>query len=135
MARVAGMDLSLDAIEHDILRKGWRDPRVHYSVNCASASCPNLPLRAWRGAGLSDALDAAAHAYVNHPRGAHFDGDDLTVSSIYKWYAADFGDSDSGIIAHLARYAAEPLRHRLAQTRRISHDQYDWSLNAAAATA
>lgn len=135
VARVAGVDLSLDAIEQDILRKGWRDPRVHYAVNCASTSCPNLPLRAWRGAGLSEALDAAARAYVNHPRGARFDGEALTVSSIYKWYKADFGGSDGGVIAHLARYAAEPLRQRLAATRRISHDRYDWSLNATPATA
>ena len=135
VARVAGVDLSLDAIEQDILRKGWRDPRVHYSVNCASISCPNLPLRAWRGAGLSEALDAAARAYVNHPRGSRFDGDALTVASIYKWYKADFGGSDSGIIAHLTRYAAEPLRQRLVRTRRISHDRYDWSLNTAPATA
>ncbi|MDP9102781.1 MAG: DUF547 domain-containing protein, partial [Pseudomonadota bacterium] len=126
VARVAGRDLSLDAIEHDILRKGWRDPRIHYAVNCASTSCPNLPLSAWRGAGLSDALDAAARAYVNHPRGVRFDGDALTVSSIYKWYEADFGGSDTGVIAHLARYAAEPLRQQLLAARRIAHDRYDW---------
>ena len=135
VARVAGVDLSLNAIEQDILRKGWRDPRVHYAVNCASGSCPNLPLRAWRGAGLSEALDAAARAYVNHPRGVRFDGEALTVSSIYKWYKADFGGSDAGVIAHLARYAADPLRERLASTRRISHDHYDWSLNATPAKA
>ena len=135
VARVAGADLSLDTIEQDILRKGWRDPRVHYAVNCASGSCPNLPLRAWRGAGLSAALDAAANAYVNHPRGVRFDGDALTVSSIYKWYEADFGGSDAGVIAHLTRYAADPLRERLAATRRISHDRYDWSLNATPAKA
>jgi hypothetical protein len=135
VARVAGVDLSLDAIEQDILRKGWRDPRVHYAVNCASISCPNLPLRAWRSAGLSEALDAAARAYVNHPRGVRFDGDALTVSSIYKWYEADFGGSDPGVIGHLTRYAADPLRERLAATRRISHDRYDWSLNVAPATA
>jgi hypothetical protein len=135
VARLAGVDLSLDAIEQDILRKGWRDPRVHYAVNCASVSCPNLPLKAWRGSGLSKALDAAARAYVNHPRGVRFDGDTLTVSSIYRWYEADFGGSEAGVIAHLTRYAAEPLRQRLAAARRISRDRYDWSLNAAPATA
>ena len=129
LVRVSGVDLSLDAIEQDILRKGWRDPRVHYSVNCASISCPNLPLRAWRGAGLSPALDAAARAYINHPRGARFEGDALVVSSIYRWYAADFGGSDAAVIAHLARYAAEPLRKRLEATARIARSNYDWSLN------
>ena len=131
--RVRGIDLSLDAIEQDILRKGWRDPRVHYAVNCASISCPNLPLRAWRGAGLSVALDAAARAYVNHPRGERFEGTALVVSSIYSWYAADFGGSDAAIIRHLAAFASEPLRKRLEATARIARDTYDWSLNATPA--
>ena len=133
VVRVAGVDLSLNAIEQDILRKGWRDPRVHYAVNCASISCPNLPLRAWRGAGLSPDLDAAARAYINHPRGVRFEGEALVVSSIYKWYATDFGGSDAAVIRHLARFAAEPLGKRLETTGRISRDSYDWSLNAQAA--
>ena len=130
VARVGGVDLSLDDIEHQILRKGWSDPRVHYAVNCASFSCPNLPLRAWRGAGLGPALDAAARAYVNHPRGVTFDGSALTVSSIYKWYAADFGGSDARVIAHLGQYAAAPLAARLGQTDRIAGDAYNWAINA-----
>lgn len=127
---IGGERLSLDAIEHDILRKAWRDPRVHYAVNCASFSCPNLPRRAWRGAGLTGALDEAARAYVNHPRAVHFLADSLVVSSIYKWYAADFGSSDAAVIEHLARFAKPPLAARLKASRRISRDAYDWSLNA-----
>ena len=130
LVTVGGVRLSLDDIEHGILRKGWSDPRIHYAVNCASIGCPNLPLRAWRGATLGGSLDAAARAYVRHPRGARFDGDVLVVSSIYKWYAADFGGSDACVIAHLARYAAPPLKARLEASTRIGRDAYDWSLNA-----
>lgn len=130
VARVGRVDLSLDDIEHEILRKGWSDPRVHYAVNCASFSCPNLPLRAWRGAGLGLALDAAARAYVNHARGVVFNGSSLTVSSIYKWYAADFGGTDARVIAHLSQYAAAPLAARLRQTDRIDGDDYNWAINA-----
>lgn len=130
VARVGGVDLSLDDIEHEILRKGWSDQRVHYAVNCASFSCPNLPLRAWRGAGLGPTLDAAARAYVNHSRGVEFNGAALTVSSIYKWYAADFGGSDVRVIAHLSQYAAAPLAVRLGQTSRIAGDDYNWAINA-----
>lgn len=130
LVTIGGVELSLDDIEHNILRKGWVEPRVHYAVNCASIGCPNLPLRAFRGATLVPALDAAARAYVNTPRAVRFDGDTLVVSSIYKWYAADFGGSDARIIAHLARYADEPLRSRLQAATRIGRDTYDWSLNA-----
>lgn len=130
VARVRGVDLSLDDIEHGILRKGWSDPRVHYAVNCASFSCPNLPRQAWRGAGLGPSLDAAARAYVNHPRGVTFRGAALTVSSIYKWYSSDFGGSDPRVIGHLAGYAAPPLKARLLQVDRITSDTYNWSINA-----
>lgn len=133
-ATVAGVDLSLDDIEHNILRKGWTEPRVHYAVNCASYSCPNLPLRAFRGATLGPALDAAARAYVNHARAVRFDGNALVVSSIYEWYADDFGGSDARVIAHLARYAAAPLRARLQAATRIDRSIYDWSLNATPAS-
>jgi len=130
VARVRGVDLSLDDIEHGILRKGWSDPRVHYAVNCASFGCPNLPRKAWRGAGLAPALDAAARAYVNHPRGVAFKGAALSVSSIYRWYASDFGGSDRRVIDHLAGHAAAPLKARLLQVDRIAGDTYNWSVNA-----
>jgi Protein of unknown function, DUF547 len=128
--RVQGVSLSLDDIEHGILRKGWRDPRVHYAVNCASVSCPNLPLRAWRGHGLDTALDAAARDYVNHPRAVRFEAEALVVSSIYRWYAPVFGGGDAAVIRHLARYARPELAERLRFARRISRTAYDWSLNA-----
>jgi hypothetical protein len=130
ITRVAGADLSLNNIEHDILRKGWREPRVHYAVNCASFSCPNLPLRALRGAGLDETLDAAARSYVNHPRGVRFEGERLIVSSIYRWYGGDFGGSDARVIAHLAQYATPTLRARLQAVDRIARGAYDWSINA-----
>jgi len=130
LVSVGGVDLSLDDFEHNILRKGWTEPRVHYAVNCASIGCPNLPLRAFRGSTLGPQLDAAARAYVNTPRAVRFDGEALVVSSIYKWYAADFGGSDVRVIAHLARYADAPLKARLQAATRIGRDAYDWSINA-----
>jgi len=126
---VAGVALSLDDIENGILRAGWRDPRVHYAINCASFGCPNLPRTAWRGAGLTERLDAAARAYINHPRGVRFEGDKLIVSSIYRWFDGDFGGDDKRIISHLSAYAAPALKDRLAKVDRIGGHGYDWSLN------
>lgn len=127
---VEGRRLSLDDIEHEIMRPDFRDPRVHYSVNCASFGCPNIPPRAWRAASLAADLDAAARAFVNHPRGAMILPDGrLRVSSIYKWFREDFGGDDAGVIAHLRRYAAPPLGAALAPITRVSDDAYDWALN------
>lgn len=129
--RVGGAELSLDDVEHGILRPVFADPRIHYAVNCASIGCPDLGAKAWRGGTLDGDLDAAARIYVNHPRGARIDGGELVVSSIYNWFEADFGGSDAGVIAHLARYAEAPLAAGLAGVSGIGDDAYDWSINAA----
>jgi hypothetical protein len=128
---VEGESLSLDDIEHRILRPVWRDPRLHYTVNCASLGCPNLAREAYTRANLEALLEAGARAYVNHPRGARLDGGRLTVSSIYVWFQEDFGGSDAGVVAHLRRYAAMPLAAPLADAARIAGHDYDWALNDA----
>ena len=128
-ATVEGRELSLDEIEHAILRPTFKDPRVHYSVNCASFGCPNLRAVAWKAETLEADLDAAARAYVNHPRGAKVDGGALNVSSIYKWFKTDFGGNDAGVIAHLKTYAAAELAQKLDGVKAIDSDDYSWSLN------
>ncbi|MEZ5670417.1 MAG: DUF547 domain-containing protein [Alphaproteobacteria bacterium] len=132
LVAVEGVPLTLDDIEHRILRPLWADPRTHYVVNCAALGCPDLPAAALTAATMEAALDAAARAYVNHPRGAAVTADgELVVSSIFDWYAADFGGSDAAVIAHLARYAAPALASRLAGIDAIADDAYDWWLNRA----
>jgi Protein of unknown function, DUF547 len=125
---VEGRRLSLDDIEHTIMRPTFRDPRVHYAVNCASIGCPNLMPRAFRAATLEADLDAAARAYINHPRSVSVTERGLRLSSIYDWYAMDFG-THAQLRAHLARYAAPDLAARIRATERIAGYGYDWSLN------
>jgi hypothetical protein len=134
LVTVEGRRLSLDDIEHEIMRPTFRDPRVHYAVNCASIGCPNLWPRAWRAATLERELDGAAAAFVNHARGVTvLPGGRLRVSSIYKWFQEDFGGSDAGVVAHLRRHAAPALAARLADGATIAEDSYDWALNDAPA--
>jgi hypothetical protein len=134
LVTVEGRALSLDDIEHTIMRPTFRDPRVHYAVNCAALGCPNLRPRPWAAATLEADLDAAASAFVNHPRGVAVLADGrLKVSSIYRWFSEDFGANDEGVVAHLRRHAAPALAARLAPGTRIAEDSYDWSLNDAGA--
>jgi hypothetical protein len=128
---VEGQALSLNDIEHRILRPIWRDPRVHYAVNCASVGCPDLRPRAWRGVTLEADLDAAARAYVNHPRGVSAGPDGLTLSSIYNWFSEDFG-GEAGVLAHLRRHAEPALARVLDGAPGIRGYGYDWSLNTMA---
>ena len=129
LLEIEGERVSLDDIEHRILRPIWRDPRIHYGVNCASIGCPDLPPMAFTAENADAQLQAGAAAFVNHPRGARFDGARLIVSSIYDWFVEDFGGNDAGVIAHLATHAQPELAARLAGLQRIDDDSYDWSLN------
>lgn len=131
LVAVEGRKLSLDNIEHDILRKVWKDPRVHYAVNCASISCPNLMAKAFTGAALDKMLNQGAHDYVNHPRGAKVKDGRLRLSQIYSWYRKDFGVSDADLLRHLSTYAEPALKKQLAGIETITGYDYDWSLNEA----
>lgn len=131
LVKVEGKALSLDNVEHDILRKVWNDPRVHYAANCASISCPNLMAKAFTGANLDEMLTQGAKDYVNHPRGARVSGGKVTLSRIYSWYRSDFGTSDAEVLRHIAKYASATLKKQLADIDAIAGYDYDWSLNEA----
>lgn len=129
IARVAGENLTLNDIEHKILRPLWQDSRIHYAVNCASYGCPNLAATAYTASNTDSLLDQGASDYVNHRRGVRFEGGKLTVSSIYHWYSEDFGGSDRKLIIHLKRYAKPELRQELDRYHGSIDHEYDWSLN------
>jgi len=131
LIQIEGEALSLNDIEHRILRPIWRDPRVHYAVNCAAIGCPNLARQAFTGANVEAMLTQAAGDYINHPRGAEVRDGRLYASSLYQWYRVDFGDSDAGVIQHLKRFANAELARRLETVSYIYDDDYDWALNAA----
>ena len=114
IAKVAGRVLSLNDIEHGVLRPIWRDPRIHYALNCASIGCPNLAGRAYTREDLERLLlEEGARDYVNHPRGAAWQDGELRASSIYDWYQEDFGGTEAGVLGHLLRYARPELAERL----------------------
>jgi hypothetical protein len=128
---VEGKSLSLDDVEHNILRKQWKDPRIHYAVNCASMGCPNLATRPFTPGNLEAMLDEGARSFVNHPRGVSVKNSRLTLSRIFQWYREDFGRTDADIIRHVSTYATPALRKQLDTIRDIDAYDYDWTLNEA----
>ena len=130
-ATVADQELTLNNIEHDILRSIWRDNRIHYAVNCASYGCPNLFPQAFTATNTEQLFEQGAKEYINHPRGASFTDDgDLQVSSIYDWFQEDFDDSEEGVLRHLMKYADGDLAERLRGFDGDMTFEYDWKLNA-----
>jgi hypothetical protein len=123
--------LSLDDIEHRILRPIWKDNRVHYAVNCASLGCPNLQPVAFTGENIEALLEKAAAEFINHGRGVAIKKGRLEVSSIYVWFQEDFGRDAEELMEHWQTYAAPVLAEALEKySGGLSHD-YDWRLNGA----
>ncbi len=129
IARIDGRLLTLDEIEHDILRAQFGDPRVHFAVNCASKGCPPLWREPFSGQTLDRQLDQATRAFINDPARYRLDGNTLYVSRIFKWFAEDFNDDP---IEFFQQYAENGLRKELerrAKDLRVKYLDYDWSLN------
>jgi hypothetical protein len=126
---VAGQALTLNDIEHRIVRPLFKDRRAHYALNCASLGCPDLGTQAYTSANLEGLLAANEIAYINHRRGVHFDARGrLVVSQIYQWYQADFPGQPRDFLHYLSERHAVLGDELRSYRGRIDFD-YDWSLN------
>ena len=129
LIEVEGKALSLDNVEHDILRPTLGDARIHYVVNCASISCPSIPTVALTGGNLGRTLNSGAQQYVNSDRGVKVEHNRITASKIYDWYAGDFGGRRA-LKEHWLRFADDEKAAAIRSTNTIRFD-YDWGLNDA----
>lgn len=127
---IEGEQLSLNDIEHRILRPIWQDNRVHYAVNCASLGCPNLQTQPFTAKNMEDLLEKSAGEYINHPRGMKIEGDKAILSSIYDWFQVDFAGNEEGVRQHLLKYADSERAAYLNSRQWDFSYAYDWSLNA-----
>jgi len=129
---IAGEALTLNDIEHRILRPIWRDRRIHFAVNCASMSCPNLSTNAYTRENVEQQLSQNELAYITDPRGVTFTKNgQLEVSRIFDWYLNDFAPTPEALVEYLASHAEPPLRQRIEGYDGKLKYEYDWSLNAA----
>ncbi len=123
--------LSLDDIEHRILRPIWKDSRIHYALSWATLGGPNLQPLAFSAENSEGLLEKAAREFINHPRGVSIQKGRLQVSSLYVWFQEDFGASADGLMDHWQEFADPPLAEALGKySGGLAHD-YDWRLNAA----
>ncbi len=129
LASVNGHELSLNDIEHRIIRPLYGDHRIHFAVNCASIGCPDLAADAYTSENLDTQLTQAAEQYLQHDRGLNIDGDTLHLSTIFKWYAEDFGDDLATQLTTLAQYALPEAGTWLQSFNGEPVYDYDWSLN------
>ncbi len=121
--------VSLDYIEHEILRPQFKDPRVHFAINCASKGCPPLLNQPYEGDTLEVQLNAMTRTFVNDKRFNFLKEDTLFVSKIFKWFEEDFNDKP---LLFIRQYADKGFRARLDElgpTIKFTFLDYDWTLN------
>ncbi len=130
--RLRDRTLSLNDIEHEILRREFVEPRIHFAIVCASQSCPRLRSEAYRAADLDPQLDDQARLFVRDPSKNRFDpaARVLHLSSIFTWFHEDFERAAGTLVDYVARYADEPVAAGVRQPGvRVEFLDYDWSLN------
>lgn len=118
---LGGKKYSLNQIENEIIRPQFKEPRIHFALNCAAKSCPPLYNRAYTAENLEDALESRAKQFINHTGYNSFSAGKAVVSKIFDWYGADFGD----LKKYLNRYADTPIK----ASAMVSFKEYDWDLN------
>jgi hypothetical protein len=129
VVRLKGETVSLDYIEHDILRPRFKDARVHFAINCAAKSCPPLRSEPYLADILDQQLDHATRSFLNNPKSYRLDGKDFFVSRIFKWFSEDFNEDALGFYL---QYAAGDFKKKLgSQSEKVNvkYLDYDWSLN------
>jgi len=132
--RIGGGKLSLNNIEHDIIRKQFDDPRIHFALVCAAKSCPPLRAEAYTGARLDEQLNEQARIFFGQESKNRFDVENKTayLSKIMDWYDDDFADNDEGLLLYVAQFLPERVAEAIKADPHawdIEHTHYDWSLN------
>lgn len=118
---LGGKKYSLNQIENEILRPQFKDPRIHFALNCAARSCPPLYNKAFTAKNLERALEQRTRQFINDTKFNTLTAEKALASKIFEWYAADFGDLKS----FLNQYATVKLNDKATITFR----EYDWDLN------
>jgi hypothetical protein len=122
--KIEGATYDLNNIEHSILRKKFDEPRIHFAINCASVSCPDLRNEAFTADQLENQLTEQAKLFLNNPVKNKITADKIELSSIFSWFKKDFTKHDS-LIDFLNHYAPVKINQNAA----IDYLDYDWKLN------
>jgi hypothetical protein len=117
--------IDLNYIEHSILRKEFKDPRIHAAINCASFSCPLLRNEAYYASRLDEQLNDAMRKFVNDPQRNQLDKSNIKISKIFSWFAGDFKLNGSSVVDYLNKYA----KKRVQPNAKIDFLEYQWELN------
>ncbi|MBL4710741.1 MAG: DUF547 domain-containing protein [Flavobacteriales bacterium] len=123
--KLGGKEYSLNNIEHGILRKRYKDARIHFAVNCASVSCPKLANSAFTAADLEKQLEKMSKEFIDNSSKNTVQTNELKISSLFDWYKDDFITSGGSVISFINRYS----NIKASQGSNVSFKEYNWNLN------
>jgi hypothetical protein len=121
--KIGNVDFDLNTIEHEILRKQFDEPRIHFAINCASFSCPILRNEAYITDKLDEQLEEQAIRFIQNPDKNIIDERQTLLSSIFSWFEKDFTKKES-LKTYLKKY-----HPGINDQLHIRFMDYDWSLN------
>jgi hypothetical protein len=134
--KVKGGTLSLNDVENDKIRAGFKDPRIHFAINCAAESCPPIRPEPYVGARIDQQLDDQTRRFLTGPRGVRLekDGSDLIlhVTKIMDWFKDDFEDWGGGSVAFLKKHLPSDKVKQIEAAGKnveLEFDDYSWKLN------
>jgi len=117
--------VDLNYIEHSILRKEFKDPRIHAAINCASFSCPLLRNEAYTAHQIDEQLEDAMRKFVNDSQRNQVDKSSVKISKIFSWFSGDFRLNGASVIDYLNKYAKKSID----SNAKMDYLDYDWELN------
>lgn len=123
-AKIGGKTYTLNHIEHTILRKTYKDPKIHVGVNCASISCPAIPNTAFTATNVDSLLKKGMRSFVNDTARNSIENNNLKLSQIFNWFKDDFTQSGD-LITFINQYS----NTKIAKNATINFKSYDWNLN------
>lgn len=119
--KLLGKEMSLDDIEHGTIRKNFKEPRIHFAVNCASLGCPSLLQEAFVASKLDSQLSKAEDHFLNNKKKNQLKGNVLYLSKIFDWYGDDFQ-----IYGGPKKYFEKKFEFKASD---VEYLDYDWNLN------
>jgi hypothetical protein len=121
---IKGRKYDLNNIEHDILREGFEEPRIHFAIVCASYSCPKLSRSAYFPETLDQQLEAAAIDFINDKQKNHILPNSVSISKIFSWFGGDF-KKQTTLLEFLNKYS----KVSISKDADIGFMEYNWNLN------
>ena len=136
VVKLFGKQTTLNFLEHEFIRKRYKEPRIHYALVCAAISCPQLRDEAYTGKSLEAQFASQARTFLSNDKKNRVDIESKTlyISRIFDWYGDDFRKGNSTLIGSLKPYFPAPIRQKIDSSFKVRFITYDWRLNEKGAT-